>query len=51
MALPLTGPGGSGKTRLGIAVARELRDRYPHGVWLVDLAAVGDVGLMESAIA
>ncbi len=47
----LTGPGGSGKTRLAIAVARELRDRYPHGVWLVDLAAVGDVGLVESAIA
>ncbi len=47
----LTGPGGSGKTRLAVAAARELRDRYPHGVWLVDLAAVGDVGLVESAIA
>ena len=47
----LTGPGGSGKTRLAIAAARELRDRYPHGVWFVDLATVGDVGLVEPVIA
>ncbi|MGI9111171.1 MAG: NB-ARC domain-containing protein [Gaiellaceae bacterium] len=47
----LTGPGGSGKTRLAVAAARELRDRYPHGVWLVDLATVADVGLVEPAIA
>ncbi|MFN2562840.1 MAG: adenylate/guanylate cyclase domain-containing protein, partial [Jatrophihabitans sp.] len=47
----LTGPGGSGKTRLAIAAARGLRDRYPHGVWLVDLAAVADVGLVEPAVA
>ena len=47
----LTGPGGSGKTRLAIAAARELRDRYPHGVWFVDLATVRDVGLVEPAIA
>ena len=47
----LTGPGGCGKTRLAVAAARELGDRYPHGVWLVDLAAVRDAGLMESAIA
>ncbi len=47
----LTGPGGSGKTRLAIAAARELRDRYPHGVWFVDLATIRDVGLVEPAIA
>lgn len=47
----LTGPGGSGKTRLAIAAARGLRDRYPHGVWFVDLATVGDVRLVEPAIA
>lgn len=47
----LTGPGGSGKTRLAIAAARELREGYPHGVWFVDLATVGDVALVEPAIA
>ena len=47
----LTGPGGSGKTRLAVAAARDLRDRYPHGVWLVDLAAVTDAGLVEPVIA
>ena len=47
----LTGPGGSGKTRLAIAAARELRDHYPHGVWFVDLATVGNVALVEPAIA
>ena len=47
----LTGPGGSGKTRLAIAAARHLRDGYPHGAWLVDLAAVADAGLVEAAIA
>src|SRR6478672_11090609 len=47
----LTGPGGSGKTRLALAVARDIRDRYPHGVWFVDLAALRDPVLMEAAIA
>ncbi len=47
----LTGPGGSGKTRLALGVAKVVRDRFPHGVWFVDLAAVRDPGLLESAIA
>jgi len=46
----LTGPGGSGKTRLAIAAARELRDQFPHGVWFVDLSTVEDVALVEPAI-
>lgn len=33
----LTGPGGIGKTRLGAAVALELRHKFPHGVYFVDL--------------
>ena len=47
----LAGPGGSGKTRLALGAARAVADRFPHGVWFVDLAAVRDAGLLESAIA
>jgi DNA-binding SARP family transcriptional activator len=38
----LTGPGGIGKTRLAIAAAESLRDRFPGGVWFVPLADVTD---------
>jgi predicted ATPase/class 3 adenylate cyclase len=47
----LTGPGGSGKTRLALGVAQAARDRFPHGTWFVDLAAVRDPSLLESAMA
>jgi predicted ATPase/DNA-binding SARP family transcriptional activator len=47
----LTGPGGSGKTRLALQVATELVDRYEDGVFFTDLAPVGDPSLLEEAIA
>lgn len=33
----ITGPGGVGKSRLALAAARHLTDRYPDGLWLVSL--------------
>jgi len=47
----LIGPGGSGKTRLSIAVAAEVADEYPDGVYFVPLAPVRDPGLVPSTIA
>jgi predicted ATPase/class 3 adenylate cyclase len=49
--LTLTGPGGSGKTRLALRAAADLLDRFPDGVHLVELAAVREVSLVPSVIA
>src|SRR4051794_31066280 len=47
----LTGPGGVGKTRLALAVARRVHGAYPDGVVLAQLAAVRDPRLVLPAIA
>jgi predicted ATPase/class 3 adenylate cyclase len=47
----LTGPGGSGKTRLALQLAAELVSETDGGVFWVPLAAVNDPLLVESAIA
>jgi predicted ATPase/class 3 adenylate cyclase len=47
----LTGPGGSGKTRLSLAVADELTPAFPDGAFFVGLAAVTDPDLVPSMIA
>ncbi len=46
----LTGPGGSGKTRLATEVARTMVGRIPDGVWLVELASVADGADLPSAV-
>ncbi|MGA9531431.1 MAG: tetratricopeptide repeat protein, partial [Anaerolineales bacterium] len=38
----LTGPGGTGKTRLALEVARGLGDEYPQGVFFIDLSGITD---------
>jgi len=47
----LTGPGGSGKTRLCIALAADVAADYPDGVHFVPLAPVRDPELVPSTIA
>ena len=49
--LTLTGAGGSGKTRLSMQVAADMLDAYPDGIWLVELAALFDPGLVPQTVA
>ena len=42
----LTGPGGSGKTRLAIEAAREVVGGFPDGVYFVPLAAITTAEVM-----
>jgi predicted ATPase len=46
----LTGPGGVGKTRLAVAAAERLRDRFGAGTAFVALEAVTDPGLVLAAV-
>ena len=47
----LTGPGGTGKTRLALQAAAELIDRFVDGVYFVDLAPISDPLRLPEAIA
>ena len=47
----LTGAGGIGKTRLALALARELLPHFADGVWLVEFSPIADQGLVPATVA
>ena len=49
--LTLTGPGGTGKTRLSLQVAADLFDQFRDGVWLVEFATITDAALVTETVA
>ncbi len=49
--ITLTGPGGTGKTRLSQEAAGEMMDDYPEGTYFIPLAPISDPDLVPSAIA
>jgi non-specific serine/threonine protein kinase len=51
LLVTLTGPGGSGKTRLAIEAASEVAAEFSSGVFFVELAAISEPGLVVSEIA
>ncbi len=49
-ALTITGTAGIGKTRAAIATAMNRLEKYPDGVWFVDLARVTDAALVAGSV-
>src|SRR5215213_2408008 len=49
--LTLCGPGGAGKTRLALAVARDVAGGFERGAWWIELAPLSDPELVPRAAA
>ncbi len=49
--ITLTGPGGTGKTRLGLKVSRAAMGQFPDGVYFIDLAPILDPALVATTTA
>jgi predicted ATPase/DNA-binding XRE family transcriptional regulator len=49
--ITLTGPGGVGKTRLALQIAREQQAAFDDGVWFIELASLAQPELVPSVIA
>ena len=49
--MTLTGVGGVGKTRLALEVAARVANSFPDGVWVIELAPVGDPAAVPEAVA
>jgi predicted ATPase/DNA-binding winged helix-turn-helix (wHTH) protein len=49
--LTFVGAGGCGKTRLAMQVAGDLLESYSDGIWLVELAALAEPGLVPQTVA
>jgi predicted ATPase len=47
----ITGPGGIGKSRLAVALAAEIAEQFPSGIYFASLAPVTDPNLIASVIA
>ena len=47
----IVGTGGAGKTRVAVAVGTALLNRFPDGVWFVELAPLSDPALVSRALA
>jgi predicted ATPase/class 3 adenylate cyclase len=48
--LTLTGPGGVGKTRVGLRLARVLLDRFEDGAWVVECGALTDAAFVLPSV-
>jgi predicted ATPase/DNA-binding winged helix-turn-helix (wHTH) protein len=47
----LVGIGGVGKTRVALQVAAEVIERYPDGVWVIELGSIFDAELVPTCVA